>query len=467
MAWGDIQTDMNPKHPSYIITTASSSSVNINTLEYDIASMQYYLNEGSCQLPNTGLTRQYTFSVVNGGMLLAGTSGGEICLFSIYDQIYKATMPLSSNGLLSICLMDDKIFIGGGDGKVKKISTEGGRWNLSHEAQIDGKVTSISLSTDKKELIVGTSKSKIYRMLTSDLSFMIHTDAHYGGINDIAFGSNDNEFTVIDETGILKIWDNSEYKTIFTASGGKNVEGMSCCLAEDNTIVTGWSDGFIRCFDPATHSIIWEITGAHKGKVTCVYADANYILSGGEEGAVRVWGRTNRKLLIQFHDHKKDVVSLFPDIQQSHIIHSCSMDRSLNTYDLKAESKINGHQTKNGSLFGMSQRKNNEFELITSGQGAPIYFWDCDEINPIAEIVYPYKVLSLEISPSGRFLAFGTETNELYIYSINGTDNFEVLAKGVGHSGPITKLKWTPDERQIVTVSTDASICIWNFYGGK
>jgi hypothetical protein len=28
----------------------------------------------------------------------------------------------------------------------------------------------------------------------------------------------------------------------------------------------------------------------------------------------------------------------------------------------------------------MTQRKDNELELITSGQGAPIYFWDCDEI---------------------------------------------------------------------------------------
>lgn len=52
------------------------------------------------------------------------------------------------------------------------------------------------------------------------------------------------------------------------------------------------------------------------------------------------------------------------------------MDRSLCTYDLKAETKINSHQTKNGSLFSMTQRKDNEFELMTSGQGAPIYSWD-------------------------------------------------------------------------------------------
>ena len=71
------------------------------------------------------------------------------------------------------------------------------------------------------------------------------------------------------------------------------------------------------------------------------------------------------------------------------------MDRSISTYDLKKETRINGHQTKNGALFGMTQRKDSELELVTCGQGAPIYFWDCDEINPIAEIMYPYKVLTI------------------------------------------------------------------------
>jgi hypothetical protein len=31
-------------------------------------------------------------------------------------------MPISSNGLLSIALVDDFIYVGGGDGKVKKLN---------------------------------------------------------------------------------------------------------------------------------------------------------------------------------------------------------------------------------------------------------------------------------------------------------------------------------------------------------
>jgi len=43
------------------------------------------------------------------------------------------------------------------------------------------------------------------------------------------------------------------------------------------------------------------MANAHRGSVSSIYVDANYILSGGQDGAVRVWARSNRKLLIQFN----------------------------------------------------------------------------------------------------------------------------------------------------------------------
>ena len=84
--------------------------------------------------------------------------------------------------------LGDFIFVGGGDGKVKKVNIAGGKWSMTHEAQLDSKVQSISAAMDGKEIIVGTQGGKIYRMLTNDLSFMLHTDAHTGCCNDVAFG---------------------------------------------------------------------------------------------------------------------------------------------------------------------------------------------------------------------------------------------------------------------------------------
>jgi len=46
-------------------------------------------------------------------------------------------------------------------------------------------------------------------------------------------------------------------------------------------------------------------------------------------------------------------------------------------------------------------------------------------------------------------------------------NQFQFLAKGLGHSGPVIKLKWSGDEKQIISVSTDSSIAVWNFFGGN
>ncbi len=147
--------------------------------------------------------------------------------------------------------------------------------------------------------MVGTVGGKLYRMLSDDLSFMLHTDAHTGCINDINFGNRNDQFLCIDENGAVKIWDLSEYRSLFTAVPAKLCKGSSACFAKDDgTIVSGWRDGFVRCYSPQSGSVIWEIANAHRGAVTSVYCDANYILTGGEDGAVRVWARTTKKLLI-------------------------------------------------------------------------------------------------------------------------------------------------------------------------
>jgi len=41
-------------------------------------------------------------------------------------------------------------------------------------------------------------------------------------------------------------------------------------------------------------------------------------------------------------------------------------------------------QTLNGFHTSMSQRLDNELELVTAGSGSPIFFWDCDEAQPVA-----------------------------------------------------------------------------------
>ena len=63
------------------------------------------------------------------------------------------------------------------------------------------------------------------------------------------------------------------------------------------SVLSGWKDGFIRCYTITNKPISplkWDIVNAHKGSVTSIYGDSNYILSGGEDNIIRVWSKSAR-----------------------------------------------------------------------------------------------------------------------------------------------------------------------------
>lgn len=45
---------------------------------------------------------------------------------------------------------------------------------------------------------------------------------------------------------------------------------------------------------------------------------------------------------------------MFPDNQKPNIIHSCSLDKTIHTYDLKSDKKVILHQAKNGMIMDMT-----------------------------------------------------------------------------------------------------------------
>lgn len=67
----------------------------------------------------------------------------------------------------------------------------------------------------------------------------------------------------------------------------------------------------------------------------------------------------------------------------------------------------------------------------------------------------------IEISNNGHFIAIGNEFGEILLFKI---PEFEFLGKSTGHSKELNFLKWSPDDKQIISLSNDNSICIWNFY---
>lgn len=193
--WTTIDSDK--KYPSYTLTEANVNSINYFQFNFELKSMQYSMQTSKFVLPSKGWTRTYTCALYdrNLKMLYVGTTAGELVLYSTDNLYCKATYSVISNGVTALVMpRDNSMIIGGGDGKIKKMTMENGKQVLTQEIQLDSRIISLSLTSDKKEVIVATLSGYIYRVLTDDLTFTLHSISHTKSVNDCVFLSpTDNE----------------------------------------------------------------------------------------------------------------------------------------------------------------------------------------------------------------------------------------------------------------------------------
>ncbi len=81
--------------------------------------------------------------------------------------------------------------------------------------------------------------------------------------------------------------------------------------------------------------------------------------------------------------------------------------------------------------------------------------------EPISEYNLGENFHCLRMSNNGKYVALGSSLGEIWFFKMK---RFDLIGKSRGHSLELIKLSWSPDDKQIVSVSKDGSICVWNFY---
>lgn len=475
--WGTVEE--KARRPRYELTLAYSSQLLLGELAYGISGMQYKLEVAPIAMPNVGLARSYLCATMTYPSmdLLAGTMAGELVVFSTEAQVYRDALPVSRNGVhsLATCRATGFIYVGAGDGVLKKLVGRGAEMNLIGQVQLVGGITSISVSVGGSRLFAGTTAGKTYSVNTSTLEVTEIASSHLGAVTGCTFGDSCETVATISMDGSVRLWDLSSYSLCAMAT--EAVAGLSIVQVKSDRpstahggssiLITGWADGWIRAFDTCSLSKKWHIANAHRGEVTSVACggDGKFAVSGASDGGVSVWSLATRELVLQFHEHSRAVSQVLVDIQKPHWVHSCGQDKALFIYDLKSERRVVAQQVREGAFLGISQRLDSETEIVTAGADGRLLVWDCDVPDPVMSQVNPYRprLTCLSVSPSGRFIAVGSDDSEVRVYEVA---RLSVVAESsaLGHSSAVNKLAWSPDERQLVSVGADACVCVWNFY---
>ncbi|KAL3790280.1 hypothetical protein HJC23_002906 [Cyclotella cryptica] len=358
------------------------------------------------------------------------------------------------------------IVVGAGDGMVQILNPQLQRIP-SHATQLHGAVTSIAMHPDGRSLLAGTEFSQRYHINISTFTQELRETCHFGEIHDVRFPRKSSDVFVTASDQDIRVWNVSKKRELLRI----NVPNVTCYAVDitlaGESIVSGWSDGKIRSFFPESGKLQFVIPDAHnegvKSLAICNYDGSNklwHIVSGGKDGRVRFW-KINEKHQTMVHsmkEHRGEVNALVCNNDGSQVA-SASSDGSCIIWDLNKGVRI--HALYEPTVFNAIKYHPDESQYLTGSANNKIGFWDAYDASPIRFITGGQAgITCLDIQYNGKYFVSGCADKKINVWHY---DDGRPVGSGKGHSGTISKVAFSPDQRSVVSVDSEGGIFIWSF----
>jgi len=393
-----------------------------------------------------------------------GTKTGDIVEISLTNNLFKRIGPnkkLFSQGINCINLLSNgDLLLGAGDGTLAKVGSQ--EMNVKKQANVMGAVTSISLTADSTHFFCGTSKATIYWCNTDNIAPELRNTCHYERINDVAFPLGYSELFATSSLNDIRVWNTKTRQELLRIE----VPGLECyCIffsADGKSILSGWNDGKVRAFLPQSGKLLFAINDAHNHGVTAIAgtSDCQKIVSGGMEGEVRVWrvGRQTQIMEGSLKEHRGRVSDIKINRQDTQAV-SSSYDGSCIIWDIINNTRV--MCLFESTMFKQVLYHPDESQVLTTGSNRKITYWDCFDGQAIRMLdgSETGEINALAITEAGEHFVSGGQDKRVKLWDYDeGICHFQ----GIGHSGDITKIQISPDQKTMVSVGTEGAIFMWH-----
>lgn len=337
----------------------------------------------STQIVNMGqIKRKFTCVVIDHSDTFAylGTKTGDIVEISLDKALYKRIGPvkrLFSLGINCITqLPNGDVMVGSGDGTIAKIGFKDMR--VKAEAQVLGAVTSFSLTADGTHFFAGTNRATIYWSDADNITPELRNTCHYERVNDLAFPHEYSAVFATCSMNDIRVWNSTTRQELLRIE----VPGLECYsiafMHDGKSIISGWNDGKIRAFLPQSGKLYYVINDAHNHGVSAITStnDCTRIISGGDQGEVRVWtiGSQTQVMEASMKEHRARVSDIKVNKKDDQAV-SASHDGSCIVWDLENFTRI--ICLFESTMFKQVVYHPDESQLLTAGSDRKITYWDC------------------------------------------------------------------------------------------
>ncbi len=399
-----------PQHKADVVAFAVSGDGQLG-LTASVDKTIKVLNLQNGQLARE-LTHTTPFTTANfsssSPMILAGTPDGKLLFWNSADGKSLGIISASDKGITSVGHQGDKAISTSADGKLRLWSTP----ILGKTLPIPDKVVNATLAADGKRFVTVNS-DKVIRILNATT-----------GQVEKQFGPTTTDNKAADLVGDL------------------------------GTVASTGADELIRFWNIGNGQQSGSLAG-HTGAVTAIKGTTNQIITGGVDGAVKVWTwpYVPPKVMI----HPDAVTGYYPLGAGEKILTSCNdkQARVWNVTSAQAE-----------KTFPMASAitaitANNDASLFAiSGADKTLVIRNAEK--ELQKVTLPAVGLSVSFNPNNQTLAVALADNSVRLIKVaDGKEEKKIDAA----STPVTFVSYLPKGDLILTASGDKALKLWEVAG--
>lgn len=225
------------------------------------------------------------------------------------------------------------------------------------------------------------------------------------------------------------------------------------------------SPEFFQSFQVRVSRTGWhcaETLCGHRGAVLAIapHPSGHYFASAGADQVVQLWSISSRQVVATFTGHTEAITSLVFSPNGRWLI-SGSVDDTIRIWDVVQRQMVRMICDHSDSVVSLAVALCPYGQVIASGSDDhTVRLWHFHDGSLIRSFRDNRAVTDVEFSPDGSFLATSSSDDTIKLWNLSTGEVVKVLS---GHQQDVNSFVVTAHGRQVISGSSDNTLCIWDF----
>ena len=236
---------------------------------------------------------------------------------------------------------------------------------------------------------------------------------HVGAVTSVAL--HGERMVSVGEDGLVRLWDLRSGGLIRARRAHTGWIYATAISPDGQLVATAGDDGLVRIWRSHTGEAVTALA-AHSRRIrTLVFAPSGLLLSGGEDGQIRVWDLGSRSLIRSLETPGVPIWSMAIDCTQN-IVAVGGEDQAIRLYDLQTGQLLDSAEADADWVRVVAFARSRPLLVTASGDG-PVRFWDVRDrtLSPAGEQHVESRVRCAAFTLDDEAVVTGTEDASLLL----------------------------------------------------